>query len=192
MTIAKNPWRWIFLGMTVLWMGFIFGMSGSTGDQSQETSGRLASLVQQLFFQNWETLPEEEFLAALGQLNFFLRKLAHFTEFAVLGGLVSLVLMTFQKPFGFRFGMSLLVGALYAVTDELHQLFVSARSAALFDVLVDTAGVFSGCVVVLGFFAMIASDREKRKSAREETEALPEHDFKTNRQGPDRDKTGTK
>ena len=163
MTIAKNPWRYVFLALTILWMGFIFMMSASTGEKSQEASGRLVTFVQQLFFRNWESLPEDEFLASMGQLNFFIRKLAHLTEFMVLGGLVALVLMTFRKSFGFRFGISFLIGAVYAATDELHQLFVSARSAAVFDVLIDMAGVFAGCMIILGVSAMILADRNKKE-----------------------------
>ena len=146
MTIAKNPWRWIFLGMTVLWMGFIFGMSGSTGDQSQETSGRLASLVQQLFFQNWETLPEEEFLAALGQLNFFLRKLAHFTEYFILGGLLYLDWRLLNRG---RVILPLGAGLIFAAADEYLQTFIPGRSGEILDTLLDFCGVAAAVTAAL-------------------------------------------
>jgi VanZ family protein len=36
--------------------------------------------------------------------------------------------------------LALLLVALYAASDEFHQLFVSSRDAAVHDVLIDTAG----------------------------------------------------
>ena len=39
-------------------------------------------------------------------------------------------------------------GALYAASDEIHQLFVQERSGQLSDVLIDTAGVILGAFFV--------------------------------------------
>ena len=44
---------------------------------------------------------------------------------------------------------SILFGAGYAVTDELHQFFVSGRSARIFDVGIDTLGVATGILIYL-------------------------------------------
>ena len=166
MTIAKNPWRWIFLIGAVLWMCFIFGMSAAPGKESDETSGRLVAIVQQLFFQKWADLPEEEFLLSMSKLNYLIRKMAHFTEFAVLGTWLSLFFMTIRKSFGVLFCGAMLIGTLYSAADEIHQLFVSERNAALFDVFIDIAGVFAGAMIVLGLFAMAAADRNGRLKER--------------------------
>ena len=50
---------------------------------------------------------------------------------------------------------SLLFGAFYASTDELHQYFVPGRSARLFDVGLDTLGVLTGIYIFLGVMALI-------------------------------------
>ena len=50
---------------------------------------------------------------------------------------------------------SLLFGAFYAGTDELHQYFVPGRSARLFDVGLDTIGVLTGIYIYLGGMALI-------------------------------------
>ena len=44
---------------------------------------------------------------------------------------------------------SILLGAGYAVTDELHQFFVAGRSARIFDVGIDTLGVITGVLIFL-------------------------------------------
>ena len=75
----------------------------------------------------------------LGGWDLVLRKIAHATEYAVLGAL--LVRATGRAGLAFAFG------TLYAVTDELHQTFVSGRHGAPLDVAIDAAGVALGILV---------------------------------------------
>ncbi|CAN5670045.1 VanZ family protein [soil metagenome] len=72
----------------------------------------------------------------LGGWDLVLRKLAHTAEFAVLGAL--LVRATD------RAGVAFALGALYAVSDELHQVFVPGRLGSPLDVVIDTVGVAVG------------------------------------------------
>ena len=44
---------------------------------------------------------------------------------------------------------SLLFGAFYAATDEIHQYFVPGRSARLFDVGIDSLGVMTGILIYI-------------------------------------------
>lgn len=74
-------------------------------------------------------------------VDLLLRKLAHTLEYAALGWLA-------LRAIGSR-SLSAIVGALvlgvvYAATDEYHQSFVAGRSAAASDVLVDGLGVLLG------------------------------------------------
>jgi VanZ family protein len=75
----------------------------------------------------------------LGGWDLVLRKLAHFAEFAVLAALV-------YRASG-RALVSVAAASLYAVTDEVHQLFVSGRQGSPVDWLVDTAGAITGVLV---------------------------------------------
>jgi VanZ family protein len=72
----------------------------------------------------------------LGTWDLVLRKIAHFCEYAVLGGL--LVRATRRGPLAF------VLGVLYAASDELHQHFVRGRHASPRDVAIDAAGVLCG------------------------------------------------
>lgn len=74
----------------------------------------------------------------LGSWDLLLRKLAHVAEFAVLGGLLQRAVV--------RAGIALALGVSYAVSDELHQLFVPGRRGAPLDVLIDSIGVALGIV----------------------------------------------
>jgi len=72
----------------------------------------------------------------LGGWDLVLRKLAHLTEYAILG---ALLVRALSRP-----GLAILVGCLYAVSDEMHQHFVRGRHAAWYDVVLDTVGVAVG------------------------------------------------
>ena len=74
--------------------------------------------------------------SGLGTWDLILRKIAHLSEYAILG---ALLLRAIQRP-----AVAILAGALYAVTDEVHQHFVRGRHAAWYDVLIDTVGVAIG------------------------------------------------
>jgi VanZ family protein len=75
----------------------------------------------------------------LGTWDTVLRKLAHGAEYAVLAGLL---LRALRSP-----AAALLIASAYAVTDEVHQTFVTSRHGSPLDWLVDTAGAFLGVVV---------------------------------------------
>ena len=75
----------------------------------------------------------------LGGWDLVLRKIAHAAEYAVLGALL-------VRATG-RAGLAFTLGALYAVTDELHQTFVSGRHGSPIDVAIDAAGIAVGIVL---------------------------------------------
>jgi VanZ family protein len=75
----------------------------------------------------------------LGTWDTILRKGAHVTEYAILG----LLLM---RAIG-REASAFLLGIAYAITDEVHQHFVSGRHSSPLDVAIDSAGVLIGVLV---------------------------------------------
>jgi len=77
--------------------------------------------------------------SGLGTWDLLLRKIAHLSEYAILG---ALLVRAIQRP-----AVAILAGGLYAVSDELHQHFVRGRHAVWYDVLIDTVGVTIGVLV---------------------------------------------
>jgi VanZ family protein len=75
----------------------------------------------------------------LGGWDLALRKLAHATEYAVLGALL-------VRATG-RSGLAFAIGALYAVSDEIHQTLVPGRMGAPLDVAIDAVGVACGVLL---------------------------------------------
>lgn len=86
-----------------------------------------------------------------------IRKTAHFLEFA---GLAFLVFIALRQTFGFnRPFVSFFITAAYAVTDEIHQLFVEGRACRAFDIFIDSCGAVSAILfMMLAFYVL-----EKRR-----------------------------
>ncbi len=72
----------------------------------------------------------------LGGWDLVLRKIAHAAEFAILGLLLA-------RAVG-RARLAVVLGILYAVSDEVHQSFVPGRQGSALDVALDAAGVALG------------------------------------------------
>ena len=81
--------------------------------------------------------------SGLGTWDDVLRKCAHVTEYAILGFLL-------LRAIG-REVPALLLGVLYAASDELHQHFVHGRHASPIDVLIDSVGLLIGIFVIQRF-----------------------------------------
>lgn len=81
--------------------------------------------------------------SGLGTWDLVLRKLAHLTEYAILGGLLYRWLASVP--------LAVLVGSAYAATDEIHQTFVTGRAGRPLDWVIDTAGVLIGIGLLIAW-----------------------------------------
>ena len=109
---------------------------------SSNTGGILSSVVLWAFPSTSE--------ATLILLHFLVRKAAHFTEYAILALLAARAFRTSSIDFlkDHWFAVSLTLVALYALSDEFHQSFVSSRTASIYDCLIDTAGGLAALLLV--------------------------------------------
>ena len=109
----------------------IFMLSAENGEKSTDTSGRFVKI---LTFILGFTPPED-----------VVRTLGHFCEFAALGFLSANMLFAYKdklKPV-----LTALFSIGYAVTDEIHQIFVPERACQLSDLAVDSAGIILGTFI---------------------------------------------
>lgn len=109
----------------------------STGITNQiiETLGRFISIDVETSTSN----------ILVSQLNHYVRKSAHFIIYFILGILVTFALV----KNGFRHKelcVSFLFCVLFAISDEVHQLFVPGRGGMLKDVMLDSLGSLMGIV----------------------------------------------
>ncbi len=134
-----NKWReqLMLYAPLLFWIGVIFFLSSGQGSMSQ-TSRIIRPILEFLF----PTAPEETLILYHG----LIRKLAHLTEYAILGLLASRA-FTRSKSNLLNKAPYVLAGAVVifvAVLDELNQSFNPARTGSPFDSLIDiTGGVFA-------------------------------------------------
>lgn len=130
----------IFWILTVICMGVIFYFSSRTATESSGQSNVIVAWLQKLFGENAVT-------------DFIVRKSAHCLEFTGLCVLFNCSLFfTFAKK---RPIISIICTSLYAVTDEVHQIFVDGRSCELRDWGIDTFGAILGTIGFLVLFCII-------------------------------------
>ena len=125
-------------------MIFIFCMSAKDATQSSKMSGGLIRRIAPLINHKFHLLDEMAQATFVESLQDVVRTLAHFFEFTLLGVL---------SFFSFRFTLNcrkkgviygVLMGWLYALSDEIHQIFVPGRTFQLKDILVDCGGILLG------------------------------------------------
>ena len=142
---------WILVGLMVI---FIFSNSAASASTSNGMSLTVSEWVRPVL--NTVGLhPETDFL------NFVIRKLAHFSEYALLGVLIGLAYRL--QPWSWMKGkVALLPFFIIPVLDENLQRFSSGRSCELRDMLIDSAGMAVGMMLVIALL-MILSNRKKQE-----------------------------
>jgi VanZ family protein len=124
--------RWIAWLPTILWAGFIFLMS-----TSEFSSARTLNFIYPVLF--W-LLPFSSH-GTLMLLHELIRKSAHVTEYFVFSLLLLHGIRAGRKEWRLRWALIALgIAALYASSDEFHQLFVPGRHGSLWDVMIDVTG----------------------------------------------------
>lgn len=120
----------------------IFQFSSQNGEESGNLSGKIARfLIKQL--------PIEETQQSLKKAESIIRKMAHFSIYTLLGFLLMFFINTYPIKVKEKILISLLVGILYAISDEIHQKFVPGRSCQITDVMIDSLGVTLGIFLLL-------------------------------------------
>lgn len=90
-----------------------------------------------------------------------LAPVAHFVEYAVLGGLVTFALGAHRRHLPLLF-VGIALATLYGIADEIHQSFVPGRTPDPMDVLVDLIGASAGSLLALWVARGAASRRASR------------------------------
>ena len=135
--------------LLLVWMAVIFLLSSEGHDIS---SGRSDTVVYAL--QSAGITWQEDLL------TFLVRKSAHITAYFILGVLTYNVIRLHRLSTRWHIAISIAVVVLYAISDELHQLFVPGRSGEVRDVIIDsTAGI---CGILIAHY--IYSKHILRKS----------------------------
>lgn len=124
----------IYLFLCFLWMIVIFMFSHQPANTSQSLSNDVIKMLEQIL--HIEIIKQGGWF--FDTISFFVRKAAHMSEYALLAILFSCYFRTCGKR---RFLLyAILCVVLYAISDEVHQLFIQGRSGQVSDVCIDAFG----------------------------------------------------
>ena len=137
--------------LLLIWLvavaALIFWFSSKNGEESGDMSQNLTDEI-------FNFLARDEELGH--KLHRFVRKSAHILEYALLGASGCIFLFFIADAGFFRLRSRRLLAlcawggaTLYAVTDEIHQIFVPGRGPSVTDVMIDALGALVGVAAVV-------------------------------------------
>jgi len=156
----KKKSRIVMTLLVLLWAGVIFWFSAQNAEQSDQTSGQIVEKLISLIVPGYDGMTADERAQVLHTVTFLIRKGAHFSEYLVFGGLLWGWCVSFSFSGKALFWGPWMSGSVYAITDELHQMFSEGRSPQIGDVGIDSAGVV--CGVMLCFLGCLIWKQVKR------------------------------
>ena len=146
-TITK---RIIFGILIIINCATIFYFSNQVAKNSSQQSSTVVEIVSNIVPSIKKMSEPEKTNLKANVLTPIVRKTAHFTIYSMLGIWVINFINTFERlKISKRVIISLLFCALYAITDEIHQTFISGRSGEIRDVLIDSLGALTGILLIL-------------------------------------------
>lgn len=132
----------------VILMVCIFGFSTQSGTESNGLSMKVTKFFAELLFFRFDSMDIGQQSFIITELNFFIRKLAHFTVYTALGMVVYTAVISSGIKLRHKRLCSLAICAIYASVDEIHQYFVSERTMRLKDIFIDSMGSFFGIIII--------------------------------------------
>ena len=151
----------------LLLLGTFFSIFQFSAQEGEASSGLSKKIVRGIIdnFVTTKDLPEAEKLILIENWNSIVRKLAHFSIYALVGIWTMALIHTYELSERKKWIGSLGVGILYAVLDEFHQSFIPDRAASIIDVGIDTLGVITGILIV---FVIIKIMNQRKSQKRKE------------------------
>lgn len=184
-----------FTILPILWMLVIFMFSAAPADDSSKLSLSVGRIISDIFvpeFDEWSDSRQEAFIE---RIDYPVRKCAHASEYAVLGALLMITFQYYAASYNTSCGVdnkenghradykyddkvqrmtvrrsicsSVMIGVVYAASDEFHQLFVPGRAGRITDVMIDSLGLIIGIIfvyAVLGLYSRYSkSHGDKRR-----------------------------
>ena len=132
--------------LLILWILVIWGNSLMPGDVSSSQSGFIVGIFTSIL--DFIGITYDEVILAD-----FIRSVAHFTEFFILG---MILVLRFKNIF-----ISYGIGLVIVFSDEIIQIFVPGRAFEVKDLIIDTFGLNWGILILAGIIYLIRRNQLK-------------------------------
>ena len=153
MKILLRHWALILL---IVHCALIFGFSAQSKSASAHNSKSISNKIVQKV--DTKEMSNYEKVRLPIKVDLVVRKTAHILLFAILGVLAQLCAEKHLKKR--KWIAAVLFCLLYAISDEVHQMFVPGRAGLVSDVLIDFAGSIAG----IGILFVITKIKRRKKA----------------------------
>ena len=155
--------RIVLTSVTALFIAWIYSNSLKNAEESTAQSGKVLSLIREVFA---FLFPKSDLVISMH----FVRKAAHFCEYAMLGFLFFYTLKSYDIQTLLSSAIAWTASIAVAFLDEGLQFFSEGRAPAMLDVGIDALGALCGVIAAatLLFIAVAIIKRRKRKRESEE------------------------
>lgn len=150
----RDNWAKILTIAVVIAIVFIWGHSLIPGKYSKDESNFFLDIINNFFI---------NIGIDFQMTSFIIRKMAHFTEYFILGALLLTTLRLYVDKIADKIFHILFIGLLVPVIDEFIQLFVDGRGGEIRDVIIDFSGVMCGMILSYLIIKVTLNKRKKYK-----------------------------
>lgn len=155
--------RFILALLLIATFGMIFNFSNQDSDKSGSTSQKVTETITK-DIKSIQKLNKNEKAKIIDKIEDVIRKIAHFSLYALVGFLLMSLLITYNINEKNKIISTVIIGAIYAISDEIHQSFVSGRSGQVSDVFLDTLGVAVGGLFILLIIKILNKFKKNKNS----------------------------
>lgn len=136
----------------------IFDFSSQDGKESSGISRKITEIITDKILR----LSDDNKMQIVDRMESVIRKIAHFSIYTIVGALLMGFVSTYKIDEMKRIYISIVIGIIYATSDEIHQAFIPDRAAKLTDVMLDTMGVALGICLILLLLKIVIKKKYKK------------------------------
>ena len=140
--------RFILVLVLLVTFGMIFNFSNQDSKKSGSTSQKVTEAITK-DIKAIQELNKNEKARVIDKIEDVIRKIAHFSLYALVGFLLMALFSTYNINEKNKIISTIIIGAIYAISDEFHQSFIPGRSGQASDVFLDTLGTTIGGLFIL-------------------------------------------
>ena len=130
----------------VIWLGVIFYNGSRPGEVSQKTSKEVIKVASKVI--SIKTTKIDKSGINFYDINYYVRKNAHFFQYFIFGILLCNALREFKLYKTSEIFILLFILLFFPVIDELMQKYIPGRTSNIFDIIIDFSGGLLAVLIV--------------------------------------------
>ena len=128
--------NYINIFLIITWMIVIFNFSNQTGSSSSGLSSKVVITIAEIINKDLTQSEKDELVEKYGY-----------------------IVIDLKERTKLSFIISSLICSIYAITDEIHQLFIPGRCGSIMDILIDSSGALTAIIIIYTITPIIKKNK---------------------------------